>query len=198
VSKSVDEIVTDDVDWVMQAPFRARFSDLYAVDMKEILQQRMFKNKSYEAHKYHKNLFDALEKSLEHDYSNQLLSDLEATRQNSRWRNVTNRLPIRSTGKIREPPPSPPPAGASGAPSTSGASGSSKLPSPPTPLSTASSGSAQQQGSKAPTSCKSVATTPHSMAWTISDTRYDSTGVFASQESSLIDSMINDDSIPNE
>nr|GEU93770.1 hypothetical protein [Tanacetum cinerariifolium] len=34
-------------------------------------------NKSYEAHEDHKNLFDALQKSLEHDYSNQLLLDLE-------------------------------------------------------------------------------------------------------------------------
>nr|GEV84521.1 retrovirus-related Pol polyprotein from transposon TNT 1-94 [Tanacetum cinerariifolium] len=52
VSKVVDEIVTDVVDRAMQAPLRARFSDLPAVD-----------------------------KSLERDYSNQLLSDLEAARQ---------------------------------------------------------------------------------------------------------------------
>ncbi|GKE91926.1 copia protein, partial [Tanacetum coccineum] len=39
--KAVDEIVTDAVDWAMEAPLRARFSDLPAVDMKEILQQRM-------------------------------------------------------------------------------------------------------------------------------------------------------------
>nr|GFA13912.1 hypothetical protein [Tanacetum cinerariifolium] len=36
-------------------------SDLPAVDMKEILQQRMFKDKSYEAHEDHKKLYDALE-----------------------------------------------------------------------------------------------------------------------------------------
>ncbi|GKE43664.1 hypothetical protein Tco_1470948 [Tanacetum coccineum] len=34
----VDEIVTDAVNWAMQAPLRARFSDLPAVNMKEILQ----------------------------------------------------------------------------------------------------------------------------------------------------------------
>ncbi|GJV97278.1 hypothetical protein Tco_1548855, partial [Tanacetum coccineum] len=43
VSQAVDEIVTDAVDWAMQAPLRARFKDLPTVDIKEILQQRMFK-----------------------------------------------------------------------------------------------------------------------------------------------------------
>ncbi|GJT66003.1 hypothetical protein Tco_1017483 [Tanacetum coccineum] len=37
VSQAVDAIVTDVVDWAMQAPLRARFSDLPAVDMKEVL-----------------------------------------------------------------------------------------------------------------------------------------------------------------
>nr|GEZ70768.1 hypothetical protein [Tanacetum cinerariifolium] len=40
-------------------------------------------------------------------------------------------------------------------------------------------GFAQQQGSKAPSSSKTVATTPQSMAWTTSDTRYESTSVSA-------------------
>nr|GEZ28911.1 hypothetical protein [Tanacetum cinerariifolium] len=88
VSKAIDEIVTNAVDWAMQAPLRARFSDLPAVDMKEILQQRMFKDKSYEAHEDRKKLYDALEKSLERDYSDQLLSDLEKARQKKK-RDVT-------------------------------------------------------------------------------------------------------------
>ncbi|GJY29157.1 retrovirus-related pol polyprotein from transposon TNT 1-94 [Tanacetum coccineum] len=37
VSKAVDEIVTDAVDWAMQAPLRERFRDLPEADMKEIL-----------------------------------------------------------------------------------------------------------------------------------------------------------------
>nr|GEU42043.1 putative ribonuclease H-like domain-containing protein [Tanacetum cinerariifolium] len=41
----VNEIVINAVDWAMQAPLRARFSDPSAVDMKEILQQRMKKRK---------------------------------------------------------------------------------------------------------------------------------------------------------
>ncbi|GJU32699.1 retrovirus-related pol polyprotein from transposon TNT 1-94 [Tanacetum coccineum] len=47
VSKAVDEIVTDAVDWAMQAPLRARFRDLPTVDMKEILQQRIHDSSSH-------------------------------------------------------------------------------------------------------------------------------------------------------
>nr|GEV86055.1 hypothetical protein [Tanacetum cinerariifolium] len=65
----------------MQAPLRARFSYLPTVDVKEILQQQMFERKSYEAHEDHKKLYDALKKSLERDYSDQLLSDLNEARQ---------------------------------------------------------------------------------------------------------------------
>nr|GEW44203.1 RNA-binding S4 domain-containing protein [Tanacetum cinerariifolium] len=124
-------------------------SDLPAVDIKEILQQQMFKDKSYKAHEDHKNLVDTLEKSLEHDYSNQLLSDLEAARQKKRKRRDLPRTPSGSP-LPPQPPPPPPLAGASGA-----------------------SGLVQQQGSKASTSSKSIATTSYSMAWTISDTRYE-------------------------
>nr|GEU80043.1 hypothetical protein [Tanacetum cinerariifolium] len=56
VSKVGDEIVTDAVDWAMQAPLRAHFSDQPTVDIKEILKQRMFESKSYEAHEDHKKL----------------------------------------------------------------------------------------------------------------------------------------------
>ncbi|GJV00488.1 hypothetical protein Tco_1329758, partial [Tanacetum coccineum] len=41
VSKAVDEIVTDAVDWAIQAPLRDRFRDLPEADMKEILHHRI-------------------------------------------------------------------------------------------------------------------------------------------------------------
>ncbi|GKD98383.1 hypothetical protein Tco_1382280 [Tanacetum coccineum] len=41
VSKAVDEIVTDVVDWAIQAPLRDRFRDLPEADMKEILHHRI-------------------------------------------------------------------------------------------------------------------------------------------------------------
>nr|GEY82013.1 hypothetical protein [Tanacetum cinerariifolium] len=112
----------------------------------EILQQQMFEDKSYEAHEDHKNLFDALEKSLECGYSNQLLTDLKATRQKKRKRRDLPRTP----------------------------------------------------SGKASSSSKTTALTLQSISWTTSDTRYESTGVSAAQESSPIDFMINDDSIPDE
>ncbi|GKC30755.1 hypothetical protein Tco_1038049, partial [Tanacetum coccineum] len=87
---------------------------------------------------------------------------------------------------------------ASGAPGTSGASGSSQLPLPPPPPSTGTSGSAQQQGSKAPSSSKTAASTLQSMVGTTSDTRYESTGVSVAHESSPTDSLMNEDSIPEE
>ncbi|GJX87035.1 hypothetical protein Tco_0337809 [Tanacetum coccineum] len=142
-SKAVDEIVTDVVDWAMQAPLRARFSVLPAVDIKEILQQWMFEDKSYEACEDYKKLFDALQKSLEHDYSNQLLSDLDKDCQKRRKRRDVPRTPSGSPPSL--PPPPPPPAGAFGARGTSGASRYSQMPLPPPPPSTGTSGSARQQ-----------------------------------------------------
>ncbi|GJW34716.1 hypothetical protein Tco_0057636 [Tanacetum coccineum] len=121
VSKVVDEIVTDVVDWAMQAPLRARFSDLPVIDMKEILHQRMFEDNSYKAHKDHKNLFEALQKSLERDYSNQLLADLDEARRKKRKNHASPRTT--SGSPPLQPPHPPPPAGASGAPGTSGALG---------------------------------------------------------------------------
>ncbi|GJZ95498.1 hypothetical protein Tco_0667832 [Tanacetum coccineum] len=68
-----------------------------------------------------------------------------------------------------QPPPPPPPAGASGAP-----------------------------GSGALSSSKTANSTQQSMAWTTSDTRYESVGFTATQETSPIDYLMNDDSIPDE
>ncbi|GKF32426.1 hypothetical protein Tco_0102224 [Tanacetum coccineum] len=143
VSQAVDEIVTDVVDWAMQAPLRARFRDLSTVDMKEILQQRMFEDDSYKANNVHKDLYEALQKSLELDYSNQRLADQEEAHKKRRKRRDAPRSPPGS-------PPSqpPPPAGASGAPGTSGSSGSSQLPPPLPPLSNGTSGSTLQQAVK--------------------------------------------------
>ncbi|GKE24779.1 hypothetical protein Tco_1436291, partial [Tanacetum coccineum] len=41
VSKAVDEIITDTIDWAIQAPLRDRFRDLPEADMKEILHHHM-------------------------------------------------------------------------------------------------------------------------------------------------------------
>nr|GEZ23599.1 hypothetical protein [Tanacetum cinerariifolium] len=121
--QAVDEIVTDAVDWAMQAPFRARFT-----------------------HEDHKKLYDALEKSLERDYSDQLLSDLEEACQKKRKRRDVPRTP---SGKALSLP-------------------------------------------------KSAALVSQSMAWTTSDIRYESAGLSETQELSPTNSLILDDSIPDE
>ncbi|GKA94802.1 hypothetical protein Tco_0816840 [Tanacetum coccineum] len=171
VSQAIDEIVTDAVDWAMQALLRVRFRDLPTVDMKEILQQRMFEDDSYKAHTVHNDLYEALQKSLELDYS---------------------------TSPPPQQPPPPHPAGASGALGTSRALRSSQLPPPPPPLCIGTSGSAQQQGNKAPSSSKTTTSASQSMAWTTSDTRYESAGVFGTHELSPNDSLMQDNSIPEE
>ncbi|GKE39041.1 hypothetical protein Tco_1462446, partial [Tanacetum coccineum] len=140
--KAVNEVVTDVVDWAMQALLQARFSDLPNVDMKEILHQRMFEDNSYEAHEVHANLFDSLEKSLECDHSDQLLSDLDVARRKKRKRHTSPRTPLGSPPS--QPPPPPPPVGASGAPGTSGASRFTPLPPPPHHPPAGASGSALQ------------------------------------------------------
>ncbi|GKF46304.1 hypothetical protein Tco_0136106 [Tanacetum coccineum] len=60
--------------------------------------------------------------------------------------------------------------------------GSSQLPPPPPPSSTGTSESDQLQGSNALSSSKLVASTHQSMAWTTSDTRFESTGFMAALE----------------
>ncbi|GKE46530.1 hypothetical protein Tco_1477788 [Tanacetum coccineum] len=137
----------------MQAPLRARFRDLPAVDMKEILQQRMFEDKSY-----------CMTRCKSH------WSDLDEARKKKRKRRESPRTP---PGSPHYHPP--PPVGASSAP-----------------------GSAQQQGSKASSSSKTAASTHQSMAWTTSDTRYESTGFTATQETSPSDDLMQDDSILDE
>ncbi|GKD95340.1 hypothetical protein Tco_1375177, partial [Tanacetum coccineum] len=59
VSQEVDEIVTYVVDWAMQVPLRVRFRDLPTVDIKEILQQRIFEDDSYKAHTIYNDLYEA-------------------------------------------------------------------------------------------------------------------------------------------
>nr|GEY05767.1 hypothetical protein [Tanacetum cinerariifolium] len=53
VSKAVYEIVTDAIDWAIQAPLQNRFRDLIKEDMKEILYQRMWETNSYKTHEDH-------------------------------------------------------------------------------------------------------------------------------------------------
>ncbi|GKC47580.1 E-beta-farnesene synthase [Tanacetum coccineum] len=127
VSKAVDEIVTDAVNWAIQAPLRDRFRDLPEADIKEILHHRMWETKSYKAHEDHKKL----------------------TKKEENETRVTKNTTWVSTSSATPPPP---PSGPFG---TSVASGSSQLPPPPPPPSTNQSD--QSKSTAAPSSSKTAA-----------------------------------------
>ncbi|GJY02392.1 hypothetical protein Tco_0360544 [Tanacetum coccineum] len=110
VSKAVDEIVTDAVDWAMHAPFRERFRDLP----------------------------EAPEKSMAPDNRDQLLSDLAEVMKKKKKRQGLPKTPSGSPPHPLPPPP--PPAGPSGTSGASGAFGSSQSPPLPPPPSNTQSG----------------------------------------------------------
>nr|GEY98838.1 monodehydroascorbate reductase [Tanacetum cinerariifolium] len=167
VSKAVDEIVTDAADWAIQAPLRNRFRDLPEANMKEILHQRMWETNSYKTHKDHMMLYEALEKSMNHDHTEELLKDLAKARGKKKKRRDLLKMPPGSPP--HQPPPPPPPAGPSGTSGSPRASRSSQvLPPPPLPLSSNQKG--QSHGSAAPSSSKTTASTEYK-AWTTTDTR---------------------------
>nr|GEX86640.1 hypothetical protein [Tanacetum cinerariifolium] len=135
VSKAVDKVVTDMVDWAMQAPLQNRFRDLPEANMKEILHQRMWETDSYKTHEDHMQLYEALEKSMNRDHFVELVKDLTEARKKKKKRRDSPKTAPGSPP--HQPPPPPPPAGPSGASGSPGASGSSQVPPPlPPPLST--------------------------------------------------------------
>nr|GEZ61094.1 E-beta-farnesene synthase [Tanacetum cinerariifolium] len=144
VSIDVSEVVRDAVDWAMQVPLRNHFKDLPEADMKEILHQRMWESDSYKSHEDHMQLFEALEKSMNRDHSEELAQDLAEARKRRK--------------KRRESPKTPP-----------GASGSAQmLPSPPPPSST--NQESPYKGSATPSPSKIAALAKY-QAWTTTDIR---------------------------
>nr|GEV17429.1 monodehydroascorbate reductase [Tanacetum cinerariifolium] len=132
------------VDWAMQAPLQNRFRDLPKADMKVILHQRIWETESYKSHEDHMQLYEALEKSMNHDHSEELAKDFAEARKKKKKR----------------------PSGASGAP---GASGSSQVPPPPPPPPSTNQES-PSEGSTTPSSSKTAASAEY-QAWTTTDIR---------------------------
>ncbi|GKE09495.1 hypothetical protein Tco_1413046 [Tanacetum coccineum] len=79
-------------------------------------------------------MYEALEKSMDRDHSEQLLTDLAKARRNKKRRHESPKTPLGSPP--HQPPPPSPPVGPSGISRASSTSGSSQLPPPPPPLST--------------------------------------------------------------
>nr|GFA75422.1 hypothetical protein [Tanacetum cinerariifolium] len=116
VSIAVSEVVTDAVDWAMQAPLRNRFRDLPKANMKEILHQRMWESDSYKSHEDHMQLFEALEKSINRDHSEELAHNLAEARKKRKKGRESPKTPPGSSS--HQPPPPLPPAGPSGTDTT--------------------------------------------------------------------------------
>nr|GEY63456.1 hypothetical protein [Tanacetum cinerariifolium] len=164
VSKAVSEVVTDAIDWAMQAPLCNRFRDLPKADMKEIIHQRKWETKSYKSHEDHMQLFEALKKLMNHDHSEELTQDLAEARKKNKKSCESPKTPPGSPP--HQPPPPHPPAGPFEA---SRASGSSQVP-PPPPLPSSTNQESQSKGSAAPSSSKTAASAKY-QAWTTTDIR---------------------------
>nr|GEW04760.1 hypothetical protein [Tanacetum cinerariifolium] len=162
VSIFISEVVTDAVDWAMQAPLRNCFRDLPEADMKEILHQRMWEFDSYKSDEDHMQLFEALEKSLNRDHYEELAQELAEARKKKKKSHELPKMPPGSPS--HQPPPPPPPAGPSRALGAPRASGSAQMPpSPPPPSST--NQESPSKGSVAPSPSK-IAVSAEYQAWT--------------------------------
>nr|GEU70988.1 histone deacetylase 14 [Tanacetum cinerariifolium] len=164
---AVSKVVTNAVDWAMQAPLCNRFRDLPEADIKEILHQRMWESDSYKSHEDHMHLFEALEKSMNRDHSEELAQDLAEARKKKKKSCESPKTP---PGSPSHQPPHPPPlAGPSGASRAPRASGSAQVsPSLPPPSSTNQESSSK--GSAAPSPSK-IAALAEYQAWTTIDIR---------------------------
>nr|GFA15541.1 hypothetical protein [Tanacetum cinerariifolium] len=164
---AVSEVVTNVVDWAMQAPLRNHFRDLPEADMKEILHQRMWESNSYKSHEDHMQLFEALEKSMNRDHYKELVQDLAEACNKRKKSHEQSKTPPRSPS--HQPPPPPLPAGPSGALGALRASGLAQMPpSPPPPSSTNQESSSK--GSATPSPSKTAALAEY-QAWTTTDIR---------------------------
>ncbi|GJZ87633.1 hypothetical protein Tco_0659243 [Tanacetum coccineum] len=148
----------------MRAPLRARFKDLSTSDMKEILLQCMLEENYDKGHEDYRMAYEALQKSILCDESEQFDADKAEERKKMKNKQDSPKTPPES-------PPPPPPSGASGASGTTGASDFAQDPLPP-PQSPTTNPDDQSLGSAAPGSSKTAATTAYT-AWTMTTSRFD-------------------------
>nr|GEV31938.1 hypothetical protein [Tanacetum cinerariifolium] len=106
--------------------------DLPEADMKEILHQRMWETDSYKSHEDHMQLYEALEKLMNRDHSEELAKDLAEARKKKKKSRESPKMPPGSPP--HQPSPPPPLPCLSRASGSSGAFGSSQVSPPPPPL----------------------------------------------------------------
>ncbi|GJX85020.1 hypothetical protein Tco_0335794 [Tanacetum coccineum] len=150
IKEMVKEVVTASVQYAMRAPLRARFKDLPTSDMKEILLQRMLEENYDKGHEDHRIAYEALQKSILRDESEQFDADKAEERKKMKSKQDSPETP---PGSPHPPPPPLPPSGPSGASGITGASDSAQDPLPPPSSLTTNQGD-QSQGSDAPGSSK--------------------------------------------
>ncbi|GJU93285.1 hypothetical protein Tco_1318041 [Tanacetum coccineum] len=175
----------------MRAPLRARFKDLPTSDIKEILLQRMLEENYNKDHEDHRMAYEALQKSILHDESEQF--DVDKAEERKKIKSKQD-----SPKTSPESPPPPPPSGASGASGTTGASDFVQDPLLP-PQSPITNPDDQSLGSAAPGSSKTAATTTY-IAWTTTTYRFEPSAssipedVFMHEESDFkAQDMVSDD-----
>ncbi|GJV50646.1 hypothetical protein Tco_1446387 [Tanacetum coccineum] len=161
IKESVKEVVTASIQHAMRAPLCARFKDLPTSDMKEILLQRMLEENYDKGYEDHKMAFEALQKSIIRDESEQFDADKAEERTKKKSKEDSPKTPPGS--------PPPPPSGASGTSGPTGTSDSAQDPPPPPPSSITNQGD-QSHSSAAPCSSKTAASTGYT-AWTTTTSR---------------------------
>ncbi|GJW02973.1 putative ribonuclease H-like domain-containing protein [Tanacetum coccineum] len=133
VSKAVDEIVMDVVDWAIQAPLMDRFRDLPEAESKETRTRTHI--------------------AVGKPNPTKLMKITRSSRRKKKMRHESPKTPPGSPP--HQPPPPLPPAGPSGTSGSSGASGSFQLPPPPPPPPSTNQ-SDQSRSTTAPSSSKIV------------------------------------------
>ncbi|GJV90752.1 putative ribonuclease H-like domain-containing protein [Tanacetum coccineum] len=104
INEMVKKAVTASVQYAMRAPLRARFKDLPTSDMKEILLQRMLEENYDMGHEDHKMAYEALQKSILRDESEQFDAE-KAEKLKKIKRNTTG---VSDSTQDPLPPPSSP------------------------------------------------------------------------------------------
>ncbi|GJX35266.1 retrovirus-related pol polyprotein from transposon TNT 1-94 [Tanacetum coccineum] len=108
IDKQVNEVVKEAVYNTLQAPLHERFKDLSEFQMKEIINDRMFKSNSYRSHSDYTSLYKALEISMQRENNDELhaaLTKSSLVQKSSSWKTSeleklfrllqANMLPIR-------------------------------------------------------------------------------------------------------
>ncbi|GJU50325.1 hypothetical protein Tco_1219880 [Tanacetum coccineum] len=195
IEETVKEVVTASVQYAMRAPLHAPFKDLPTFDMKEILLQCMLEENYDKGHEDYRMTYEALQKSILHDESEQFDADKAEERKRMKSKQDSWKTP---PGSPPPPPPPPPSSGASGASGITGASDYTQdpLPLPPSPTTNPDD---QSLGSAAPGSSKTAATTTYT-AWTTTTSRFEPSAssiledVFMHEESDFAaQDMVSDD-----